>query len=74
MMATDQEVLHAMMNGIKFGGAKKDKKEDPSRVKTKAKGKAYKTGSHRSGAARHKAEIRQRVKNRPTQRKSGGSK
>jgi hypothetical protein len=38
-------------------------------VKTKARKKAYQTGSHKSGAAKHKAEIRQRVKNRASQRK-----
>ena len=57
------------MNGINFGKAKGEKKEDPNKVKTKARKKAYQTGSHKSGAAKHKAEIRQRVKNRASQRK-----
>ena len=39
------------------------------KVKTKARGKKYYTGAHGSGAAKHKAEIRQKVKNRPSQRK-----
>jgi len=68
-MANDNEILRAMMNGISFSGAKMKKEEDPNKVKTKARGKQYHTGAHGSGAARHKAEIRQRVKNRASQRK-----
>lgn len=67
-MATDNEILYAMMNGINFSGAKKEKKEDPNKVKTKAKGKQYRTGSHGSGAAKHKAEIKAKVKMRKSQR------
>ncbi|MBQ8737310.1 MAG: hypothetical protein IJY78_05750 [Bacteroidaceae bacterium] len=67
-MATDNEIMYAIMNGINFGGAKKsdDKKGG---VKTKARKKAYHTGSHNSGSAKHKAEIRKRVKQRSTQKK-----
>lgn len=68
-MADSNEIMYAIMNGIKFGGAKKKREEDPNKVRTKAKGKAYKTGAHNSGAAKHKAEIRQRVKNRASQKK-----
>lgn len=68
-MATDNEIMYAMMNGISFGGAKKEKTENPNKVKTKAKIKSYKTGAHGSGAAKHKAEIKKRVQNRPSQRK-----
>ena len=68
-MASDNEIQYAIMNGINFGKAKSEKKEDPNKVKTKARKKGYQNGSHKSGAAKHKAEIRQRVKNRPTQRK-----
>ncbi|MBR6196782.1 MAG: hypothetical protein IKQ72_04210 [Bacteroidaceae bacterium] len=68
-MATDNEIMYAMMNGISFGGAKKEKKENPNKVKTKARIKSYKTGAHGSGAAKHKAEIKKRVQNRPSQRK-----
>ena len=68
-MATDNEIMYAMMNGISFGGAKKEKKDNPNKVKTKAKIKSYKTGAHGSGAAKHKAEIKKRVQNRPSQRK-----
>jgi N-acetyl-gamma-glutamylphosphate reductase len=68
-MATDNEIMYAMMNGISFGGAKKEKKDNPNKVKTKARIKSYKTGAHGSGAAKHKAEIKKRVQNRPSQRK-----
>lgn len=68
-MASDKEVRDAIMNGITFGGGFKPSSENSDKVKTKARKKAYQTGAHGSGAAKHKAEIRQRVKNRPTQRK-----
>ncbi len=68
-MASDDEILYAIMNGISFSGAKREKREDPNKVKTKARGKQYHTGAHGSGAAKHKAEIRQNVKNRASQRK-----
>ncbi|MCH5177278.1 MAG: hypothetical protein J1F25_04570 [Prevotellaceae bacterium] len=68
-MASEEEIMYAIMNGINFGGAKKKREEDPNKVKTKARIKSYKTGAHKSGAAKHKAEIRQRVKNRASQRK-----
>lgn len=61
--------MYAIMNGINFGGQKKKRDEEPNKVKTKARIKAYKTGTHKSGAAKHKAEIKQRVKNRASQRK-----
>jgi len=69
-MASDSEIQYAIMNGISFGKGKSEKKDDPNKVKTKARKKGYQTGSHKSGAAKHKAEIRQRVKDRPTQRRS----
>ena len=71
-MATDNEILYAMMHGISFAGAKKEKKDDGKKVKTKAIIKSYKTGAHSSGAAKHKAEIKQRVQNRPSQRRNKG--
>ncbi len=58
--------MYAMMNGINFGGGRENK---PDKIKTKAKIKKYKTGAHGSGAAKHKAEIKQRVRSRKTQRK-----
>lgn len=68
-MASDNEIQYAIMNGISFSRGKSEKKEDPNKVKTKARKKAYQTGAHKSGAAKHKAEIRQRVKSRASQRK-----
>ena len=68
-MATDDEITYAIMNGINFGGAKKNRNDKSDKVRTKAKKKSYQTGAHGSGAAKHKEEIRQRRKNRPTQRK-----
>lgn len=67
-MASDNEILYAMMNGISFAGKKKaDSNAD--RVKTKARSKSYKTGAHGSGAAKHKAEIKQKVRARKNQRR-----
>ena len=67
-MANNEEIRYAIMNGINFGGAKKQKDES-GKVKTKAKGKGYHTGAHGSASAKHKAEIRQRVKKRASQKK-----
>lgn len=69
-MADENEIRYAIMNGISFRGAKKSNPEDSNKVKTKARKKSYHTGAHGSDAAKHKAEIRQRVKNRKSQRKS----
>lgn len=68
-MASDSEIQYAIMNGISFGKGGGEKKENPNKVKTKARKKGYQTGAHRSGAAKHKAEIRQRVKNRASQKR-----
>jgi hypothetical protein len=68
-MASDEEIRYAIMNGISFSGAKKERNEDPNKVKTKARGKQYHTGAHGSGSAKHKAEIRQNVKKRASQRR-----
>lgn len=68
-MASDNEIQYAIMNGIHFGRAKSEKSDDAGKVRTKARKKGYQTGAHKSAAAKHKAEIRQRVKNRPSQRK-----
>lgn len=67
-MASEDEIRHAMMHGLSFKGAGSASKNE-KKVKTKARGKAYHTGAHNSGAAKYKAEIRQRVKNRRSQRK-----
>ena len=68
-MASDKEILQAKTVGIKFSGIGRHHSDESGKVKTKARRKAYKTGAHNSGAARHKAEIRQRVKNRASQKK-----
>jgi len=67
-MASENEIQYAIMNGINFGKAK-EPKDDSDKVKTKARKKGYQTGSHKSGAAKHKAEIRARVKSRSSQKK-----
>ena len=54
-----------IMEGITFrGGAGKSQPRDDGKVKTKAKKKQYITGAHGSGAAKKKADIRQRRANR----------
>lgn len=60
---SDEEITIAMTTGITFKGAKL-RKPEPEKVKTKAKKKTYITGLHKSGAAKKKAEIRQRRANR----------
>ncbi|MBQ7683630.1 MAG: hypothetical protein IJ253_12415 [Bacteroidaceae bacterium] len=54
-----------IMEGITFRGrAGKSQPRDDGKVKTKAKKKQYITGAHGSGAAKKKADIRQRRANR----------
>lgn len=54
-----------IMEGITFRGrAGKSQSRDDGKVKTKAKKKQYITGAHGSGAAKKKADIRQRRANR----------
>lgn len=60
---SDDEIITAMTVGITFKGAKL-RKPTEEKVKTKAKKKTYITGLHGSGAAKKKAEIRQRRANR----------
>ncbi len=60
------EIDYAIMYGISFKGIPKEKNDD--KVKTKARKRSYKNGMHNSGAARHKAEIRQKVRNRKSQK------
>ena len=60
---SDEEITAAMMTGITCKGAKLRKPQE-EKVKTKAKKKKYITGLHGSGAAKKKAEIRQRRANR----------
>ncbi len=56
---SDEEVRLAITGGITFKGSKLRGKKD-EKVKTKAKKKAYATGSHGSGSAKKKADIRRR--------------
>jgi hypothetical protein len=58
------EIEEVIMSGMVFKGAKKDAPDKRSKVKTKAKKKAYITGSHGSGAAKMKADIRKKRANR----------
>ena len=54
-----------IQGGITFrGGPKGGPKPADNKVKTKAKKKQYITGAHGSGAAKKKAEIRQKRANR----------
>lgn len=60
----DEEINQAITTGIVFKGAKLSKKNNESKVKTKAKKKSYITGLHGSGAAKKKADIRRKRANR----------
>lgn len=53
-----------MQGGIVFKGSKLRTATDKDKVQTKAKKKGYVTGSHGSGAAKKKADIRTRRANR----------
>ena len=50
----------AMMGGIVFKGMKDGPKKEQDKVKTKAKKTTYIKGTHGSGAAKMKAEIRRK--------------
>ncbi len=59
------DISLVIQNGITFrGGPKKEKTAAPNKVKTKAKKKQYITGSHGSGSAKMKADIRRKRANR----------
>ena len=62
--ASDDEITQAMTVGITFKKAKLKPATNENKVKTKAKKKTYISGLHGSGAAKKKAEIRQRRANR----------
>ena len=62
--ADTEEITQAMTVGIVFKGAKLKNKPSEQKVKTKAKKKTYITGLHGSGAAKMKANIRERRANR----------
>ena len=50
----------AMMGGIVFKGKKDGPKKEEDKVTTKAKNTTYIKGTHGSGAAKMKAEIRRK--------------
>ena len=50
----------AMVGGIVFKGKKDGPKKEEDKVKTKAKKTTYIKGTHGSGAAKMKAEIRRK--------------
>ncbi len=59
------DIDKVIARGIVFSGsAKKASGNSGSKVRTKAKKKAYVTGAHGSGSAKTKAEIRRRKANR----------
>ena len=62
--ASDDEIMQAMMGGIKLSGTKLNAPAKTQKVKTIAKKKAYITGSHGSASAMKKAKIRQQRANR----------
>lgn len=62
--ASEEEVMQAITVGITFKGGSKSTNPKKEKVSTKAKKKAYITGSHGSGSAKKKAEIRQKRANR----------
>ena len=62
-----EEIERAQTGGIVFRKAPDPKKEE-GKVKTKAKKKTYITGTHGSGAAKMKAEIRRKRANRHKKR------
>lgn len=54
-----------ILNGVTFKGASKGpKRDDASKVRTKAKKKSYITGAHGSASAKKKADIRRLRANR----------
>ncbi len=61
---SEEEVHQALTGGIVFKGSKLKAPAKAAGVKTKAKKKGYVTGSHGSGAAKKKADIRTRRANR----------
>jgi len=64
-MAGDKEIRDVIENGVVFRKAPSRKSAaEAGKVKTKAKKKAYITGAHGSGAAKMKAQIRERRANR----------
>ncbi len=68
-MPTADEIQKAMTEGITFRGSGPGTPQK-EKFKTKAKKKAYITGSHGSGSAKKKADIRAKRASRSSQQKS----
>ncbi len=59
------DIDDVILNGITFrGGSKNEKRASDGHVQSKAKKKKYITGSHGSGSAKKKADIRKARANR----------
>lgn len=58
------DIDKVLTGGIVFSGGPKNKAVHGNKVKTTAKKKAYITGSHGSGSAKMKADIRRKRANR----------
>ena len=59
------DIDEVILNGITFrGGPKKETTTRDGKVRSKARKKQYVTGSHGSGAAKKKADIRRKRANR----------
>lgn len=58
------DIDKVITGGIVFRGGSKKEHPTENKVKTKAKKKSYITGSHGSGSAKMKAEIRRKRANR----------
>ena len=64
-MAGDKEIHEVIENGVVFRKVpSRNAAANSGKVKTKAKKKKYITGAHGSGAAKMKAQIRERRANR----------
>jgi hypothetical protein len=60
----NDDIDHVLTHGIVFSGAPAQDGNGGRKVKSKAKKKGYVTGSHGSGAAKKKEDIRTRRANR----------
>lgn len=63
-MVKNEEIRHAMVDGIVFKGSRSLSEPQRNKMRTKVKKKTYITGLHGSAAAKKKAEIRKRRENR----------
>jgi len=59
------DIQEIMRNGLTFkGSGSKEKREEETKVRTKAKKATYIRGQHGSGSSKMKAEIRKKRANR----------